>query len=432
MPRRIVVSRYLGVGASFEVTHVGYHPNLEVTLLHVPLLRAQPLDFEDTSERGQPVYLPLKENEVFRWGNGSIQSIETLPVLAYGGVDQDFIEHTADLFAPENYGAPLLSEEGAVLGINHRNPDVLREALTSNSRPVRPTFAIPSADLTAFLQSSRVTLYQAPPTAELDELQVQLDQERERREEAQRLADEERERAEEMERRAQEASTASEREREAAEAAAQEAEARADEAERLLLEAAELVRQTEERLAEERTQAAESTAVDRRNLYIAGIAGALTVTLLAAWFFGYARRSSSRMRRARARLGEAEYDARQARADAAKAHKPAPFGCLMEGRSPGGRSYTLKIAANLLGAPEGVVIGRNPEYAALVVDHKGISRQHARFSVEDGTLYIEDLNSTNGSFVNDLRLTRNQTTPLRLGETVRLGPIRFKLSLTQA
>ena len=138
------------------------------------------------------------------------------------------------------------------------------------------------------------------------------------------------------------------------------------------------------------------------------------------------------MRRARERLGEAEFDARQARAEAAEAQRPAPFGCLMQRRSPEGRNYALKIPANLLGTREGVVIGRNPEHAALVVDHNGSSRQHARLSVDGDTLYIEDLNSTNGTFVNDLRLARNQTTPLRIGETVRLGPIPFKLNLTKA
>ena len=104
----------------------------------------------------------------------------------------------------------------------------------------------------------------------------------------------------------------------------------------------------------------------------------------------------------------------------------------MEGRSPEGRSYTIKIPAIALGASEGVVIGRNPEHATMVVDHKGMSRQHAKLSMIDDALHIEDLNSTNGSFVNDVRLVPTQKLPLRDGCTVRLGPIPFRLKLSRA
>ncbi len=45
------------------------------------------------------------------------------------------------------------------------------------------------------------------------------------------------------------------------------------------------------------------------------------------------------------------------------------------------------------------ILGRN-QGLHLRVDHEDISRQHARFILQDGKVYIEDLRSTNHSFIN--------------------------------
>jgi DNA-binding winged helix-turn-helix (wHTH) protein len=51
------------------------------------------------------------------------------------------------------------------------------------------------------------------------------------------------------------------------------------------------------------------------------------------------------------------------------------------------------------------LIGRNPE-CAIWIDASGVSRRHARVRLDAGgaTAAIEDLNSTNGTFVNDVRV----------------------------
>jgi pSer/pThr/pTyr-binding forkhead associated (FHA) protein len=51
----------------------------------------------------------------------------------------------------------------------------------------------------------------------------------------------------------------------------------------------------------------------------------------------------------------------------------------------------------------------------------GISRLHARFLLLDSQIYLEDLNSTNFSFVNDLKLQGGQRTLLNPGDKLRLG-----------
>ncbi len=73
-------------------------------------------------------------------------------------------------------------------------------------------------------------------------------------------------------------------------------------------------------------------------------------------------------------------------------------------------------------------IGRAPE-ATLFVHDAGVSRHHARiFKRLDGRYFIEDLGSSNGTFVGPRSVTRCELTP---GDRVRLGPstvFRFTIS----
>jgi hypothetical protein len=56
---------------------------------------------------------------------------------------------------------------------------------------------------------------------------------------------------------------------------------------------------------------------------------------------------------------------------------------------------------------------------------RGVSRKHIRLSIQDQLLRIEDLESTNGSFVNGKRLAPFQPALLRDGDEIRLGQLRL-------
>jgi two-component system cell cycle response regulator len=75
----------------------------------------------------------------------------------------------------------------------------------------------------------------------------------------------------------------------------------------------------------------------------------------------------------------------------------------------------------------GAVIGRAPD-ADLVVDEVGVSRRHARIARNaGGGFYVEDLASTNGTFVGAQRVG---IAPLHEVEVLRLGPelkVRFAM-----
>jgi hypothetical protein len=77
-------------------------------------------------------------------------------------------------------------------------------------------------------------------------------------------------------------------------------------------------------------------------------------------------------------------------------------------------------------------IGRNPE-CAIWVDAAGVSRLHAnlRLDAGSGAASIEDLGSTNGTFVNEARV--ESAVALRDGDIVHLGtvPLTFRAWLPE-
>lgn len=73
------------------------------------------------------------------------------------------------------------------------------------------------------------------------------------------------------------------------------------------------------------------------------------------------------------------------------------------------------------------VIGRQPG-ADIMIDDKRISRQHARLTERNGQLQIEDLGSSNGTFVNGERIASPRI--LQDGDQIGLGQfLRFRLHL---
>ncbi len=72
----------------------------------------------------------------------------------------------------------------------------------------------------------------------------------------------------------------------------------------------------------------------------------------------------------------------------------------------------------------GTLIGRQPD-VAVYLDSLSVSRHHARVFSEDGAYYIEDLGSSNGTYLNGARMTGRA--PLTERDELRIGPHTFQL-----
>jgi hypothetical protein len=87
------------------------------------------------------------------------------------------------------------------------------------------------------------------------------------------------------------------------------------------------------------------------------------------------------------------------------------------------RPYRLKMidpaTSQIFPLGEEVTIGRAPGCSVPLADDTYVSQLHARIYVRDGKPFVEDLGSTNGTFLNRDRLST--TMPLRRGDKLQIG-----------
>jgi len=89
-------------------------------------------------------------------------------------------------------------------------------------------------------------------------------------------------------------------------------------------------------------------------------------------------------------------------------------------------SYGLIYRGNLI--PLGqvpTVIGRSTG-CKIMLDDSEVSRRHARLVVRDGDLWLDDLASANGAFINEERV--DGSSKLRADDTIRIGSQEFRVS----
>lgn len=71
-----------------------------------------------------------------------------------------------------------------------------------------------------------------------------------------------------------------------------------------------------------------------------------------------------------------------------------------------------------------VVVGRDEGCAVRLNTHE-VSRQHCTLRVDGDEIYVKDLGSRNGTFINDQEV--KEESPLKVGDILRVGPMLFQL-----
>jgi len=103
-------------------------------------------------------------------------------------------------------------------------------------------------------------------------------------------------------------------------------------------------------------------------------------------------------------------------------------GLVMSGVDPEGHPVRLEIGAHELRMPGGLVIGRSAGLVQCVIDRRTVSGAHARLKVDGGRILIEDLNSTNGTWINGRPLSPRHPSEIRLGDQIAFGKLKLNVS----
>lgn len=70
-------------------------------------------------------------------------------------------------------------------------------------------------------------------------------------------------------------------------------------------------------------------------------------------------------------------------------------------------------------------VGKMAGYVDLVLPDDSVSRIHARFDKQGNTILLTDLNSTNGTFKNGLRMQPQETVEIEPGDEIRFGKLNY-------
>lgn len=80
----------------------------------------------------------------------------------------------------------------------------------------------------------------------------------------------------------------------------------------------------------------------------------------------------------------------------------------------------------------GIVVGREPSLCERPIDDATISKRHCRFSLREGRLYVEDLNSLNGTWLDGRNLAPFDPAPVDPDKSVTLARLTFTVTRVNA
>ena len=88
-----------------------------------------------------------------------------------------------------------------------------------------------------------------------------------------------------------------------------------------------------------------------------------------------------------------------------------------------------EVQLEAAGSPPSVSIGRDAPCELVITDDPDLSRRHARLIWNGSSWILEDLNSSNGTFIGEFQAARrlSGTGSIKNGEIFRVGLTRLRL-----
>jgi len=156
-------------------------------------------------------------------------------------------------------------------------------------------------------------------------------------------------------------------------------------------------------------------AEGRKQLRYAIGGGVLAVLLIGALLSFWLLRRGAKLKSTAGNLAEAQQELRRTFPDVE---------CRGEDAQKVPHAFRISGSA-LLRSPGGLVIGRQPATASIVLNHPEVSREHARVILRGGEVLIEDLDTTNGTKINGEVLISGKPVRLSDSDTLSIGSINF-------
>jgi pSer/pThr/pTyr-binding forkhead associated (FHA) protein len=103
------------------------------------------------------------------------------------------------------------------------------------------------------------------------------------------------------------------------------------------------------------------------------------------------------------------------------------------GDASSSRMISIPIQERLVVGRGGAGDGETPDidFAPFNAGAQGMSRYHAAFTYQDEALYIEDLNSTNGTRINGYTIPPERSIRIRNGDEIEFGSFRVSVRVVR-
>lgn len=103
-------------------------------------------------------------------------------------------------------------------------------------------------------------------------------------------------------------------------------------------------------------------------------------------------------------------------------------GWVLEGRDGSGARLRIALGeTELAHAYLGITLGRHPALCERVIEDPSVSRRHVRIGLNAGALFVEDLNSLNGTLLDGAELVPFRPVPIGIDQVLTLGRVELTL-----